>query len=59
MESKYDEHSCKSVIKNSNPLELVDNCIRNDYIYLLNGKDEAIETFRQYNIDFENQLEKS
>ena len=65
MESKYVEHSYKSVERNSNPLELtytdicdmkstpsrgwknylvtfIDNCIRNDYVYLLNGKDEAI-----------------
>lgn len=36
----------------------IDNCIRNDYVYLLNGKDEAIEMFRQYNIKVENQLGK-
>jgi len=36
----------------------IDNCIRNDYVYLLNGKDEAIETSRQYNIEVENQLGK-
>jgi len=81
VESKYAEHSYKSVERNSNPLELIytdicdmkstpshggkkyfvtfiDNCIRNDYVYLLNGKDEAIETSRQYNIEVENQLGK-
>ena len=81
MESKYAEHSYKSVERNSNPLELIytdicdmkstpsrggkkyfvtfiDNCIRNDYVYLLNGKDEAIEMSRQYNIEVENQLGK-
>ena len=26
----------------------IDNCIRNDYVYLLNGKDETIDAFRQY-----------
>ena len=71
MESKYVEHSYKTVERNSNPLELriglhwhlwyefntiswckkvfvtfIENCIRNDYVYLLNGKDEAIEMSR-------------
>ena len=73
MESKYVEHSSKSVERNSNPLELIytdicdmksipsrdeknylatyiDNCISKDDVYLLNGKVEAIETCRQYNI---------
>ena len=36
----------------------IDNCIRNDYVYLLNGKDEAIEMSRQCNIEVENQCEK-
>ena len=36
----------------------IDNCIRNDYVYLYNGKDEAIKTSRQYNIEVEYQLEK-
>ena len=36
----------------------IDNCIRNDYHYLLNGKDEAIEMSRQCNIEVENQCEK-
>ena len=72
MESKYVEHSYKSVERNFNPLELIytdicdmksipscggskylvtfiDNSIRHDYVYLLNGKDETIETSRQYN----------
>ena len=36
----------------------IENCIRNDYVYLLNGKDEAIEMSRQCNIEVENQCEK-
>ena len=35
-----------------------ENCIRNYYVYLLNGKDEAIEMSRQCNIEVENQCEK-
>ena len=65
VESKYADHSYKSVEGNYNPLEFIytdiydmkstpfhggikylvtfiHNCIRNDYIYLLNGEDEAI-----------------
>ena len=37
----------------------IENCIRNDYVYLLNGKDEAIEMSRQCNIEVENQREKN
>ena len=36
-------------------ITFIDNCIRNNYDYLMNGKDEAIEMFRQYNIEVENQ----
>jgi len=35
-------------------ITFIDKCIRNDHVYLLNGKDEAIETSRQYNIEVEN-----
>ena len=81
MESKYAEHSYKSIERNSNPLELIytdicdmkstpsrggkkyliifiDNCIWYDYVYLLNGKDEAIETSRQYKFEVEISWEK-
>jgi len=81
VESKYAEHSYKSIKRNYNPLKLIytdicemkstpssgekkylitfiGKCIRNNYVYLLNGKDEAIETSRQYNIEVENQLGK-
>ena len=36
----------------------IENCIINDYVYLLNGKDEAIEMSRQCNIEVENQCGK-
>ena len=36
----------------------IENCIRNDYVYLLNGKDEAIEMSRKCHIEVENQCEK-
>ena len=36
----------------------IENCIINDYVYLLNGKDEAIEMSRQCNIEVEYQCEK-
>ena len=81
MESKYVEHSYKSMERNFNHLDLIytdicdmkltpshggkkylftfiENCIRNDYVYLLNGKDEAIGMSRQCNIEVENQCEK-
>ena len=65
MESKYVEHSYKCVERNSNPswwekvfVTFIENCIRNDYVYLLNGKDEAIEMSRQCNIEVDNQCEK-
>ena len=37
----------------------IENCIRNDYVYLLNGQDEAIEMSRQCNIEVENQCGKN
>jgi len=37
----------------------IDNCIRNDYVYLLNGKDEAIQMSRQCNVKIENKCEKN
>ena len=80
MESKYVEHSYKSVERNSNLLELIhtDMCdmkltpshggkkylllllriALETTIYLLNGKDEAIEMSRQCNIEVEYQCEK-
>ena len=80
MESKYVEHSYKSVERNSHPLELIytdicdmkltpshggksicyfiENRIINDYVYLINGKNEAIEMSRQCNITSDNQCEK-
>ena len=36
----------------------IENGIRNDYVYLLNGKDEAIDAFRQYKTKVENQLDR-
>ena len=40
-------------------VSLIDNCIlKNKIVYLLNGKDEAIEISRQYNIEVENHLGK-
>ena len=39
-------------------ITFIDNCIRNDYVHLLDDKDESIETSRQYNIEVENQLGK-
>ena len=36
----------------------IEKNIRNDYVYLLNGKDEAIEMSRQCNIEVEYQCEK-
>ena len=41
-----------------NLIIFIDNCIRNDYVYLLNGKDETIEMSRQCNIEVENQFGK-
>ncbi|WMV23550.1 hypothetical protein MTR67_016935, partial [Solanum verrucosum] len=39
-------------------IALIDNCTRYCYVYLLNGKDEAIETYWQYKTEVENQLDK-
>ena len=36
----------------------IENYMRNDYVYLLHGKDDATKASRQYNIDAENQLGK-
>ena len=36
----------------------IDDCTRYCYVYLLNSKDEAIDAFRQYKTEVENQLEK-
>ena len=34
-------------------ITFIDNCIRNDYVNLLNGNNEAIEMSTQYNIQVE------
>ena len=39
-------------------VSFIENCIINDYVYLTNVKDEAIEMSRQCNIEVENQCEK-
>ena len=39
-------------------INFIDNCTRYCYVYLLNGKDEAIETYWQYKTEVENQLDK-
>ena len=39
-------------------ITFIDNFIRNDYVYLLDGKDETIKMSRQYNVEVKNQLEK-
>ncbi len=39
-------------------ITFIDDCTRYCYVYLLNGKDEAIETYRQYKTEVENQLDK-
>ena len=37
-------------------ITFIDNCIRNDYVYLMNGNDKAIEMSRHYNIEVGNIL---
>ena len=39
-------------------INFIDNCTRYCYVYLLNGKDEAMETYWQYKTEVENQLDK-
>ena len=39
-------------------ITFIDNCTRYCYVYLLNSKDEAIDAFKQYKIEVENQLNK-
>ena len=39
-------------------ITLIDECTRYCYVYLLNGKDEAIDAFRQYKTEVENQLDR-
>ena len=39
-------------------ITFIDDCTRYCYVYLLNSKDEAIDAFRQYKTEVENQLEK-
>ena len=39
-------------------ITFIDSCIKNDYVYCLNSKDEAIEITRQYNTKVDNQLTK-
>ncbi|PHT26612.1 Dicarboxylate transporter 1, chloroplastic [Capsicum baccatum] len=39
-------------------ITFIDDCTRYCYVYLLNSKDEAIDTFRQYKTEVENQLDK-
>ena len=39
-------------------ITFIDDCTRYCYVYLLNSKDEAINAFRQYKTEVENQLDK-
>ena len=39
-------------------INFIDNCTRYCYVYLLNGKDEPIETYWQYKTEVENQLDR-
>ena len=39
-------------------ITFIDDCTRYCYVYLLNSKDEAIDAFKQYKIEVENQLNK-
>ena len=39
-------------------ITFIDDCTRYCYVYLLNSKDEAIDAFRKYKTEVENQLEK-
>ena len=40
-------------------ITFIDNCTRYCYVYLLNDKDEAIDAFRLYKPEVENQLDKN
>ena len=39
-------------------ITFIDDCTQYCYVYLLNSKDEAIEAFKQYKNEVENQLNK-
>ena len=39
-------------------ITFIDDCTRYCYVYLLNSQDEAIDAFKQYKIEVENQLNK-
>ena len=39
-------------------ITFIDDCTRYCYVYLLNSKDKAIDAFKQYKIEVENQLNK-
>ncbi|KAF3633924.1 putative glucan endo-1,3-beta-glucosidase A-like [Capsicum annuum] len=39
-------------------ITFIDDCTRYCYVYLLNSKDKAIDAFRQYKTEVENQLDK-
>ena len=39
-------------------ITFIDDCTRYCYVYLLNSKDEAIDAFKKYKIEVENQLNK-
>ena len=39
-------------------ITFIDDCTRYCYVYLLNSQDGAIEAFKQYKIEVENQLNK-
>ena len=39
-------------------ITFIDDCTRYCYVYLLRSKDEAVEAFRQYKLEVENQLGK-
>ena len=39
-------------------ITFIDDCTRYYYNYLLNGKDESIDAFRQYKTEVENKLDR-
>ena len=39
-------------------ITFIDNCTRYCYVYLQNGKDEAIDAIRQHKTEVENKLDK-
>lgn len=39
-------------------ITFIDDCTRYCYVYLLKSKDKAIEVFRHYKLEVENQLSK-